>query len=113
MANPYDNAAWPEIEVTYEYPTITSPFEGQTVQSRAVDTRTARTFRLSNPHARPIVWLDVESHAQAMQAKAWAVVIPGIGAATVKYAAPPSARPSGPQSFSVTVTLQELLASAV
>lgn len=113
MANPYDNAAWPEIEVSFEYPTQISPFEGQTIQSRAVDTRTARTFRLSNPNTRPIVWMDVERHAQAMQAKAWSVVIPGVGAATVKYAAAPSARPSGPQSFSVTVVLQELLASAV
>ena len=113
MANPYDNAGWPEIEVAFAYPTQTSPFSGQTIQSRAVDTRVARTFRLRNPNARPIVWLDVERHAQAMQARAWPVVIPGVGPATVKYAAAPSAQPSGPQSFSVTVVLQELLASAV
>ncbi len=113
MANPFDAACWPEMEISYAYPTQTSAADGPTIQSRSVDTKVPRLIRLSNPTARPVVWRDVEDHAQTMQAKPWPVVLPVLGSLTVKYAAEPSCRPSGPQSFAVSVVLQELLGSAV
>ncbi len=79
MANPFDAACWPEMEISYAYPTQTSAADGPTIQSRSVDTKVPRLIRLSNPTARPVVWRDVEDHAQTMQAKPWPVVLPVLG----------------------------------